>query len=316
MLSAISDAPDSNCIAKIYVDAFKILISFLQLFRLRTREFVVKPTEICGPLSLYEEYKGSGRGCQIIYNPQGIEKIDVNCEPECHVGANLIKNTLRHFVIPETHFGDIVQCNELQLHEIGQELRTLRQDASYRFDPTEMLVNELLTEANRLLGSGRFPPYPEDPFNKFQYPSPGLCAAILNIAIACEIYVKEYVRKNGRTVYKNILEHHRDFTVPVLGYLDYVIKDIDGISLKEKCRELWSNIELLFELRNRIVHSGKATIAANSGIRHEVSPRDVSALGRSVSKMIEWLKSQNKCSFTFDDVPKLRTQITSKQLPV
>lgn len=186
------------------------------------------------------------------------------------------------------------------------------QNDSYQFDPDELLANELLTEAYRLIGSG-YPPFPENPFQKFQYPSPGICAAILNIAVACEIYVKGYVRKNGRSVYESILEHHRDFTMPVTDYLDYVVKDIDGLSLKDKRRELWDNIELLFELRNRIVHSGEATISARkSRKKHQVKPYYVFALGRSVEKTIEWLKSPNKCSFTFDDVSKLRTQITSK----
>lgn len=112
MLRSVGDTPDLNCIEKIYIEAFKILISFLQLFRLRTREFAVKPTEICGPLSLHEDIRFSGH--LITYNPQGIKKIDVNCEPECDVGADAIRNALRYLVGEEMHGRNGAWCNELK----------------------------------------------------------------------------------------------------------------------------------------------------------------------------------------------------------
>ncbi len=312
MLRNVGDKPDLNDIKKIYVEAFKILISFLQLFRLRTREFTVNPAEIIGPLSLDEDPKFCRRKL-IYYNPQWIEKIAVNCEPECSLGGNAIRKLLHALVggyITPGHRSAC--CNEPKWREIGQELSELLKNNSYKFDSDELLANELLTEAYRFIGGG-YPPFPEDPLRNFQYPSPGLCAGILNIAVACEIYVKGYVRKEGRPVYKSILENHRDFTMPVTNYLDYVIKDIVGISLKDKCRDLWDNIQLLFQLRNRIVHSGKATIPSNSKNKHQVNPHDVFALGKSVETTIEWLKSPDKYSFSFGDVSKLRTQITSRQ---
>lgn len=310
LLRYISDTPDRYYIENIYVEAFKILISFLQLFRLRTREFIVNPTEICGPLSLNEYPRTDGRKL-FYYYAQGIEKLTVNCEPECSVGGNAIRIALRFLVekaIRGGHPGAC--CNELKWQEIGQELSELLQNDSYEFDSDELLANELLTEAYRLIGGG-YPPVPEDPLRKFKYPSPGMCAGIINIAVACEIYVKGYVRKKGRPVYGSILMNHRDFTMPVTDYLDYVVNDIDEISLKDKCRDLWDNIKLLFELRNRIVHSGEATITSNSGKRYQVAPSYVFALGKSVEKTIDWLKSPDKRGFTFGDVPKLRTQITS-----
>ena len=188
----------------------------------------------------------------------------------------------------------------------------MQNSSSYSIPDEKLLADELLTKANEFMSDFSYAiPLPNDPLYQFQYPGPGICAAIINIAVACEIYVKGYVRRKGNPIYEKILENHRDFTVPVKDYLDYIIKDITGFSLKEQCNDLWKNIELLFELRNKIVHSGKLIYKPNNK-EYTIQPGIVYKLGICVEKVIKWLESSDKYNFDFNDIPKLREEITSK----
>jgi len=108
----------------------------------------------------------------------------------------------------------------------------LQNSSSYSIPDEKLLADELLTKANEFMSVFYDSiPLPNDPLYQFRYPGPGICAAIINIAVACEIYVKGYVRRKGNPIYEKILENHRDFTVPVKDYLDYIIKDITGFSV-------------------------------------------------------------------------------------
>jgi hypothetical protein len=313
VLRYLSDDPNSDDIRKIYLEVFKILISFLQLYRMKTKNFIVKPAEICGPWTEdINESKASGFPL-ITYNPHELEKIEISYEPK-HEGASIAllnRNFFAEEVIYHPSHGR--PCKEFEWQEICQELNILLQNSSsYSIPDEKLLADELLTKANEFMSVFYDSiPLPNDPLYQFRYPGPGICAAIINIAVACEIYVKGYVRRKGNPIYEKILENHRDFTVPVKDYLDYIIKDITGFSLKEQCNDLWKNIELLFELRNKIVHSGKLIYKPNNK-EYTIYPIVVHQLGICVEKVIKWLESLDKDNFDFNDIPKLREEITSR----
>ncbi len=313
------DSRDSRQIAGIYIEAINMLLSFLLIFRSKTKDFGVKPSEMfgfAGDINTWFDNPKFQHIPLITYNPRFIEKIDLKCEPEQLYGVNAVKLSavFRPLVKPAIHGSHSGRTwNKSKWLKVCQEFDALMKDASsYSVSDEQLLVDELLIHAYELVHSTTLPRIPTEPTRKALYPGPEMRAAIVNIAVACEIYVKGYIRKHGRPVYGKILENHRDFTMPVKDYLDFAIEDIDGVSLKTACQSLWKNIDLLFELRNKIVHSGELAIKSK-GRKCRPMPNDVIQLGVCVEEVINWLESSDKCNFTFGDNPDLRKEIISRK---
>lgn len=113
--------------------------------------------------------------------------------------------------------------------------------------------------------------------------------ALMNIAIACEVYVKHFVEKRGRVLHKLILEKYREFQIPVIEYLDVILKDIQGSSLKAENRILFGNIKLLFEVRNKIAHQGRAFIV-DRGKQYAINElADIIGFASDAYALLDWL---------------------------
>ncbi|MFC1717784.1 hypothetical protein ACFL6S_29260 [Candidatus Poribacteria bacterium] len=312
------ESRDFKQIASIYMEAVNMLLSFLLLFRSKTRDFGVKPSEMFsfwGDINTWSDNPNFLRFPPIMYDPRFIEKIDLECEPERLYGANAIRLSaaFRCIAKPMIRSSQSMRVwNKSKWLEVCQEFDALMKDASsYSVSEEQLLVDELLIHAYELAGSTTRPRILTEPTRK-AISGPEMRAAIVNIAVACEIYVKGYIRKHGKPVYGKIFESHMDFTMPVKEYLDFVIEDIDGVSLKTACKNLWKNIDLLFYLRNKVVHLGELGIKFG-GEKHPPTSYDVTRLGGCVEEVISWLESSDKCNFTFRDNPDLRKEIISRK---
>ena len=295
-----------NTPVEISAEAFHILISFLQVFRMRTRNFRVNPSRMYASRSQHE-------GIGVIYNPREIEGIKVICETDDGIKYPLQEIYGNPIIVASRTISGMGMrpCSKAQWQEICQEFEAISLNGP-SFSEYELLANELLAEAYGFIATEFPTPLTADPLHKFEFPNPRVCAAVVSIAMACEIYIKGYIRENDkRGIYQKIFERHRDFTMPVWDYLDFVVEDIDGISLKTACLYLWQNIKLLFQLRNRIVHSGEVVYRPNKR-KYRIDQHDIKMLGICVEDLIDWLRSTDKRNFSFREDPKLKEKITSR----
>lgn len=121
--------------------------------------------------------------------------------------------------------------------------------------------------------------------------------ALINIAIACETYIKYFVAKRGRALHKLMLEKYREFQIPVVEYLDVILKDIQNSSLREENRILFENIKLLFEVRNKIAHQGWAFIV-DRGKQYPINNLgDIIGFASDVYALLDWLDKVESRAF-------------------
>jgi len=89
---------------------------------------------------------------------------------------------------------------------------------------------------------------------------PDLQRAILLAAIACEVKVKEALRTKAamgiRPAIELLIQNPRDFSMPVAGFFDKAMAAATGRSLRTDNQALYKRVDRLFQIRNRIAHSG------------------------------------------------------------
>lgn len=85
--------------------------------------------------------------------------------------------------------------------------------------------------------------------------------AVLLVAIACEVKVKQVLRdKSSPSILPLVdvlLENPRDWSLAAAALFDKAMLAALGRSLKNEDRELFNHIEKLFQLRNKIAHRGQ-----------------------------------------------------------
>ena len=112
--------------------------------------------------------------------------------------------------------------------------------------------------------------------------------AVLFAAIACELKVKEILKRNvfadGRALIEILISNPRDFSMSAAGLFDKAMKAAVGRSLKEDNNELYRAIadnsrkDALFQSRNAIAHSGAL-------ITPQVAQKNIQA----ARKVFSWL---------------------------
>jgi hypothetical protein len=97
--------------------------------------------------------------------------------------------------------------------------------------------------------------------------SGNISMAIVCVAIACEIITDHFISgkasKIGNKFYDYIIEKVRE--ICVVDLLDVPLESLVGCSIKERHRDLWNDLEKLFQTRNKIVHVGKCCYMSASG---------------------------------------------------
>jgi hypothetical protein len=91
--------------------------------------------------------------------------------------------------------------------------------------------------------------------------TPDFARAVLIAAIACEVKIKETLRKLAAPemlpVLDLLLENPRDWSMAAASLFDKALKAVTGHSLRISNKNLFKHIEHLFTLRNRIAHRGE-----------------------------------------------------------
>ncbi len=96
--------------------------------------------------------------------------------------------------------------------------------------------------------------------------SGNISMAIVSAAVACEIFTDRFISskasKIGNKFYDYIIENVHE--ISVLDLLDVPLESLVGYSIKEKHRDLWNDLEKLFQTRNKVVHVGKCFYMSKS----------------------------------------------------
>lgn len=107
--------------------------------------------------------------------------------------------------------------------------------------------------------------------------------ALLISAVACEIKVKEclrrVVRPESQELLEVLLESPRDFSLAAFALFDKAARAACGRSLKDENKELHKRVNSLFELRNKIAHRGAST-----------TPEQAAECLRSAVEAFRWLR--------------------------
>lgn len=118
---------------------------------------------------------------------------------------------------------------------------------------------------------------------------------ILEMAIACEIYVKNtFFRTNdiARAVFE-YLEGKGEIEINVLKLLDGVSKHAFGKSFKDLYPKDYENIVYLFRTRNKIAHQGECYYKNDKGVKKEIySESGISEWWSSIQSVISWLSRE------------------------
>lgn len=120
--------------------------------------------------------------------------------------------------------------------------------------------------------------------------------AILEMAIACEIYVKQIffrATELSSSVF-DYLESKRKIEVNTLDLINMVSKEAFGESFKNAHQEDYKNIDYLFRARNKIAHLGKAFYKDDSGKECCIYEDTLMQWWRSIKQVITWLKAKTQ----------------------
>jgi hypothetical protein len=97
--------------------------------------------------------------------------------------------------------------------------------------------------------------------------SGNISMAVVCIAIACEILTDRLIsaeaKKIGNPLYDYII--NKDTGISVINLLHVPLKSLIGYSVKEKYRDLWNDLQKLFEARNKVAHEGKCYYMSTTG---------------------------------------------------
>lgn len=84
--------------------------------------------------------------------------------------------------------------------------------------------------------------------------------AVLLAAVACELAAKETLRESAHAetgaLVELLLERPRDWSLAAVSLFDEHLRLVTGHSLRDDDRELWKQVNSLFQERNRIAHRG------------------------------------------------------------
>jgi hypothetical protein len=127
--------------------------------------------------------------------------------------------------------------------------------------------------------------------------------SVLEMAIACELYVKSFFFGNSNlsSITFDYYEDKGRISFRVIDLIDNVAKRAFGVSFKEENFNDFRNIGYLFRARNKIAHRGKILYRDDSGHLIEVSEGLIDEWWNSTFKLISWLKLQE----TLEEIPPI-----------
>jgi hypothetical protein len=118
--------------------------------------------------------------------------------------------------------------------------------------------------------------------------------AILEMAIACEIYVKQIFFRTtelSSSVF-DYLESKRKIEVSTIDLINGVSREAFGESFKDNYSEDYRNIDHLFRARNKIAHLGEAFYKDDSGKKLYVYDDSLMQWWKSIKQVVDWLRTK------------------------
>jgi hypothetical protein len=113
---------------------------------------------------------------------------------------------------------------------------------------------------------------------------PNLRQAVLLAAIACEVKIKDTITSlatpEQRQLVDLLLDHPRDWTMAASSLYDKGLEAVCGRSLRKENIDLYKDIDLLFQDRNRIAHKGGDRVSADDILKKHI---------RSAKSVFDWL---------------------------
>lgn len=118
--------------------------------------------------------------------------------------------------------------------------------------------------------------------------------AILEMAIACEIFVKQIFFRTtelSSSVF-DYLESKRKIEVNTLDLINGVSKEAFGESFSDNYPKDYKNIDYLFRARNKIAHSGEAFYKDDSGKKVLIYENSLMQWWKSIKQVVNWLRAK------------------------
>lgn len=111
--------------------------------------------------------------------------------------------------------------------------------------------------------------------------------ATLCVAIACEVFIKEYTENAAKeaSISEKFWEYLKSRQPRVLDYYDSILHLVKGHSLREENDELYRLLDRVYEARNKIMHEGKLPLSWGKErigqLREDI---------RKVERVISWVR--------------------------
>ena len=118
--------------------------------------------------------------------------------------------------------------------------------------------------------------------------------AVLEMAIACEVAVKEafFGRTTTSGATFEYLEDQGQVHIRVINLLNKVARHVFSESFKEAESDAYQDIDHLFRCRNKVAHRGGHIFKDDAGIEHDPDRRILESWIASVDTLIAWLESR------------------------
>ena len=115
--------------------------------------------------------------------------------------------------------------------------------------------------------------------------------AILEMAIACEVAVKEafFAKASAAGAAYEYLEDKRRVNVRVIELIDGAAKLAFGHSFKADDRSTFDQIDYLFRARNKVAHRGEMVYQDNSEVVQQVDRTTLERWWASVAALMKWI---------------------------
>jgi len=172
-----------------------------------------------------------------------IPKISINLPTELAYKAlfRCDEETLKNILWSGKH-GDEIKITSLQSYLDQNKWTKLRKEIKNEVD-TE-LWEDFIYDAKAALA--------EHDFTK----------AVIYAAIACEVFIKNYIEEAAKKggINKEALERLKSRRPRVLEYYDSILHLVTNHSLNIEHEELYKSIQQLFTTRNKIMHEGKTSV--------------------------------------------------------
>jgi hypothetical protein len=124
--------------------------------------------------------------------------------------------------------------------------------------------------------------------------------AVLDMAIACELYVKKVFFKTdvvSNAVFDYLIDNKK-IEVNVMDLLHKIAKYVFAESFKEKFGKDYINLEYLFRARNKIAHQGEAHYTDQNGKKKTIDDNTLKEWWKSLDQVFNWLESKIKLVYS------------------